>query len=208
MQRIIDFVSGKLTYSEFETLFTDDPTIWDIAQTLLTPEIMNDKDHAFWSKSTRSRLESNNYSVQYACLSFGYDIVSRVITHKMLGELVSYQYPDIVLCEPPEFSVNDLRDKLGMEYLGGAEVDSLIDEILSKRNGISTGKFVNMAKQELRALFHLIPRKYPRWAQEPEWPMGEKTPMEFCSQTREGECIRFIFRDVDTKETKVIEQFY
>lgn len=47
MQRIIDFVSGKLTYSEFETMFTGDPSIWDIAQSLLTPEIMNDKNHVF-----------------------------------------------------------------------------------------------------------------------------------------------------------------
>ncbi len=209
MQRIIDFVSGKLTYSEFETLFTDDPSIWDIAQSLLTSEIMNDMDHAFWSKSNRSRLESNNYSVQYACLSFGYDVVGRVVTHRMLGELVTYQYPDIVLCEPPEFSVNDLRDKLGMEYLGGTDVDALIDEVLSKKNdSISTSKFVNMAKQELRTLFHLVPRKYPHWIQEPEWPMGEKSPMEFCSQKREGERTCFIFRDVDTQETKVVEQFY
>ena len=209
MQRIIDFVSGKLTYSEFETLFTEDPSIWDIAQSLLTPEIMNDKDHVFWSKSNRSRLESNNYSVQYACLSFGYDIVGRVVTHRMLGELVTYQYPDIVLCEPPELSVNDLRDKLGMEYLGGTEVDSLIEDVLSKRNdGISISKFVNLAKQELRTMFHLVPRKFPHWVQEPEWPMGIKSPMEFCSQNREGEHICFVFRDVDTQETKIVEQFF
>ena len=209
MQRIIDFVSGKLTYSEFETLFTEDPSIWDIAQTLLTPEIMNNRNHAFWTKSNRSRLESNNYSVQHACLSFGYDVVGRVITHRMLGELVTYQYPDIILCEPPEFSANDLRDKLGMEYLGGAEVDVLINKVLSRKNeSISTTKFINMARQELRALFHLMPRKFPRWIQEPEWPMGAKSPMEFCSQKREGERICFIFQDVDTQEIKVIEQFY
>ena len=105
--------------------------------------------------------------------------------------------------------MDDLRDKLGMEYLGGTEVDSLIDEILSKKDdGISTSKFVNMAKQELRALFHLAPRKYPHWIQEPEWPMGEQSPMEFCSQKREGERICFEFRDVDTLETRIVEQFY
>ena len=93
MQRILDFVSGKMTYEAFEALFTEDPSVWDIAQSLLTPEIMDDNSHPFWSKSNRMRLESNSYCVQYACLAFGFDTVGKVVTHRMLGELVSYQYP-------------------------------------------------------------------------------------------------------------------
>lgn len=209
MQRILDFVSGKLTYSEFEALFTADPSLWDVAQSLLTPEIMNDPHHPFWSRSNRSRLESNNYSVRYACLSFGFDALGKVVTHRMLGELVTYQYPDVVLRDPPECSVQDLRDKLGMDYLGGAEVDALMDDVLrQKPDDMSTSKFVTHAKQTLRALFHLAPRKYPRWAQEPEWPMGTKSPMEFCGQKRDGERVCFLFRDVDTQETRTVEQFY
>lgn len=209
MHRIIDFVSGKLTYEEFETLFTMDPSIWDVAQTLLTPEIMNDNAHPFWSKSNRNRLESNNYSVRYACLSFGFDSVGRVVTHRMLGELVSYQYPSIVLCDPPEFSEPDLREKLGMEYLGGMEVDKLIQDILKKKTeAISLTKFITLAKQDLRALFHLTPRKYPRWIQEPEWPMGANSPMMFIKQQKTGELVEFIFQDVDTKEQRIVKQYY
>lgn len=209
MHRIIEFVSGKLSYAEFETIFTEDPSIWDIAQMLLTPEIMNDRNHAFWTKSNRSRLESNNYSVKYACLSFGYDAVGRVVTHRMLGELVAYQYPEVVLREPPEFSTNALRDKVGMEYLGGIEVDALIDEVLHRKNdGISTSKFVNMAKRELRSLFHLSPQKYPRWIQDPEWPMGTNSPMLFAGQKRSGELVEYFFEDADTKEQKIVKQYY
>lgn len=209
MNRIIDFVSGKLTYEEFETLFTMDPSIWDIAQTLLTPEIMNDSTHPFWSKTNRIRLESNNYSIQYACLSFGYDSVGKVITHRMLGELVSYQYPEVALHEPPEFSEADLRERLGMDYLGGVDVDDLINEILSKHcEGMPVTKFINTAKQELRTLFHLVPRKYPRWVQEPEWPLGQKSPMLYVEQRRSGELVEFVFQDVDTKELRIVKQYY
>lgn len=209
MQRIIDFVSGNLTYEEFETLFTVDPSIWDVAQSLLTPEIMNDNTHPFWSKSNRSRLESNNYSIQYACLSFGFDSVGKVVTHRMLGELVSYQYPDVILRDPPGFSETDLREKLGMEYLGGTEVDELIQEVLyRKTEGISVAKFINTAKQELRTLFHLAPRKFPRWIQAPEWPMGRKSPMMFVKQQRSGELVEFLFQDVDTKEQRIVKQYY
>lgn len=209
MQRIIDFVSGKVTYDAFETMFTEDPSLWDVAQTLLTPEIMNDSTHPFWSKSNRYRLESNQYSIQYACLSFGFDLAARGITHRMLGELVSYQYPDVILRDPPELSEADLRDKLGMEYLGGPEVDTLIGEILhGKPEGISVTKFINSAKQKMRTLFHLAPRKFPRWIQEPEWPMGKKSPMMFVKQQRSGELVEFFFQDVDTKEQRIVKQYY
>lgn len=209
MQRIVDFVSGKLTYAQFEELFTADPTMWDVAQTLLTPEIMNNNNHPFWSKSNRSRLECNNYSVQYACLSFGYDLVGRVITHRLLGELVSYQYPDIVLRDPPDVSTDDLREKIGMDYLGGPEVDSLVDKLVqSKDDTISATKFIREAKQQLRILFHLVPRKYPRWIQEPDWPMGKHSPMKYVDQKKTGDLVEFFFQDVDTDEMKVIKQYY
>lgn len=209
MQRIIDFVSGKLTYAQFEAMFTEDPAIWDLAQSLLTPEIMENSDHPFWSRSNRSRLESNNYCVQYACLAFGYDALGQVTTHQMLGELVSYRYPDVVLRDPPAVSADDLREKLGMDYLGGPEVDGLINGLLrGKPNDVSVSKFLTAVKQELRTLFHLTPRKYPRWVQEPEWPMGEHSPMVFVSQRKTGERTEFIFRDADTGVEKAVAQFY
>lgn len=195
MQRIIDFVSGKLTYEEFEEMFTVDSSIWSVAQTLLTPEIMNDNTHPFWTKSNRYRLESNNYSIRLACLAFGFDSAGKVITHRMLGELVSYQYPDVILRDPPENSITDLRDKLGMEYLGGTEVDALIQDVLCRKTEkISVAKFT--------------PHSYPRWIQEPEWPMGKKCPMMFIKQQRTGELVEFIFQDVDTKEQRIVKQYY
>lgn len=209
MQRIVDFVSGKLTYVQFEELFTADPTVWDVAQALLTPEIMNNNNHPFWSKSNRSRLECNNYSVQYACLSFGYDLVGRVITHRLLGELVSYQYPDIVLRDPPDVSTDDLREKIGMDYLGGPEVDSLVNKLVqSKDDTISATKFIQEAKQQLRVLFHLVPRKYPRWVQEPEWPMGKHSPMRYVDQRKIGDLVEYVFQDMDTEETRIVKQYY
>lgn len=209
MNRIIDFVSGKLTYDEFEIMFSLDDTIWELAQSLLTPEIMNDSSHPFWTRSNRSRLEANNYSVRSACLSFGYDLGGKVIAHSMLGELVSYQYPDVVLREPPEFSTTDLRDKLSMDYLGGEEVDGVIEEVLEKKTeDISVTKFISAAKQELRELFHITPRKYPKWVQEPEWPMGQVSPMMFMRQRKDGELVEFVFQDADTGEERIVTQYY
>lgn len=60
----------------------------------------------------------------------------------------------------------------------------------------------------LNELFHIEDKKYPHWVQEPEWPMGEKSPMKFIGQERTGERVRFTFRDADTDEERVIEQLY
>lgn len=127
----------------------------------------------------------------------------------MLGELVSYQYPDVVLREPPEFSTEDLKDKLGMDYLGGPEVDGILEAVLSqKTEDISVTKFISAVKKELREQFHITPRKYPKWIQEPEWPMGKNSPMMYITQQKNGELVEFIFQDVDTKEEKTVKQYY
>ena len=133
----------------------------------------------------------------------------KVIAHSMLGKLVSYQYPDVVLREPPEFSTTGLRDKLSMDYLGGEEVDGVIEEVLEKKTeDISVTKFISAAKQELRELFHITPRKYPKWVQEPEWPMGQVSPMMFMGQRKDGELVEFVFQDADTGEERIVTQYY
>ena len=64
------------------------------------------------------------------------------------------------------------------------------------------------AKAAVRNLFHVEGSRYRRWAQEPEWPMGEKSPMAFVSQKRDGDLVRFEFKDVDTNEIRVVEQLF
>jgi hypothetical protein len=38
--------------------------------------------------------------------------------------------------------------------------------------------------------------------------MGEKSPMEFVSKEEEGVLVRITFRDADTGEERIVEQYY
>lgn len=38
--------------------------------------------------------------------------------------------------------------------------------------------------------------------------MGKHSPMEYIGQNRDGELVTLRFRDVDTGEERIVEQFY
>ena len=108
-----------------------------------------------------------------------------------------------------EESGGDLMGRLGLEDLGGPEVDELIREIVDEFREVRPAKERNkLLKQKLREVFHIKPRKRVYWPQEPEWPMGEKSPMEFVSKEEEGELVRIKFRDADTGAERIVEQYY
>lgn len=210
LKAILDFVQGKMTYDEFEAAFSLSSGIWNRIENMLTPEIRNDPSSPFWTRSNRSTLEANNFCVRSAALSFGFDSqFGRVLAHSLISDLVEFTYPDIRRKHPPEHSPESLLEKLGLDYLGGSETDDLIRSTLYQNQDFPNAKEQNKAlKQNLRQLFHIAPRRVPHWAQSPEWPMGETSPMAFVGEMRTGELVQYTFRDVDTGETRIIEQLY
>ena len=209
MKYLLDFAAGKYSYAEFETLFQLNPEIWNRAQELLTSEMIGDPGHPVWYETMRNRLESNSFSVRAACLAFGYDQFGQHVTWDVISRLVRFHFPDARIKEPVEESGGDLMGRLGLEDLGGPEVDELIREIVDECRDVRPAKERNkLIKQKLREAFHVKPRKRVYWPQEPEWPMGEKSPMEFVSREEEGELVRITFRDADTGEERTVEQYY
>lgn len=209
LKYILDFAAGKYSYQEFETLFQLNPEIWDRAQELLTEEMIEDRNHPVWEKMDRRRLESNSFAVRATALAFGYDQYGKVITWNIISALVAQSFPDARIREPVEESGVDLMERLGLPDLGGPEVDGLIRKIVDEYRDVSPAKERNkLLKQKLKEVFHIKPRKNPDWVQEPDWPMGEKSPLEFVSRVEEGELVRIKFRDADTGEERIVEQYY
>ena len=209
LKYILDFAAGKYSYAEFEALFNLHPEIWDRVQELLTQEMIGDPAHPVWDWTLRSRLEPNGFAVRAACLAFGYDQFGRSVTWNMISRLVRFHFPDAKIREPVEESGGDLMGKLGLEDLGGPQVDDLIRKIVDEyRDTRPTKERNKLLKQKLKEAFHVKPRKKPYWAQEPEWPMGENSPMEFVSKEQEGDLVRYHFRDVDSGVEKIVEQWY
>ena len=102
------------------------------------------------------------------------------------------------------------------EYIGGPEVDHLLDELLETLpEGLSKTKRVKLYREKLKELFPMRDKKYPRWVQEAEWPISESgKPMRFVAQKKangkayaEIMLTHYIFEDVDTGEQRIINQF-
>ena len=92
---------------------------------------------------------------------------------------------------------------------GGDEVSNFIDSVVNSYVNIHPVSVAKAsAKKALRESFHIIGKNFPRWVQEPEWPMGDETPMQFVSQSRIGDKVEFLFEDYNSKKEKKIVQFY
>lgn len=207
MNEILRFVQGKITYDEFEVLLLTNPEIWDLVQSLLTDEMKARTNHPCFTYGNWQRLQANNFSVKGASLSFDYDSNKSVI-HSLFSDLVEYHYPDIHRKTPTDYSPASILTRLSMDYLGGEEVDKLIEQVLSEPVAGNARERAKAQKERLRNLFHLIPRKIPQWAQSEDWPMGTNSPMEFVSQKKAGERVEYKFRDVDTGAERTIVQLY
>ena len=85
-------------------------------------------------------------------------------------------------------------------------VEQIIQKAITSSN--TKTKRRSFAKSVVKAAFHVVDRKRPRWIQGPEWPMGTDSPMMFIEQKRHGEEVRYMFQDVTTGEKRVVIQWY
>ncbi len=122
----------------------------------------------------------------------------------------------IYLFYNPDFQCTNRYEKEFDLYLDviqdcfeGPEVQTIVEHIVSKSAELPTyTQQKKCAKAALCKNFHIEGRKRPHWIQGPEWPMGSKSPMAYVLQKHDGDLVQFFFKDVDTGETKIIEQAY
>ena len=60
----------------------------------------------------------------------------------------------------------------------------------------------------IKNAFHIDENHYPIWIHGPLWPMGEKSPMKYISTKKAADRKIFLFRDVDTQEERLVEEFF
>ena len=206
MEEVFGFVEGKLSYEEFEKISEEKPEIWTWLQSLLDAQMQSGS--TCLDEGDKMRLEANGNRVEYAALTFGINSTS----HVLISHILQGSFPDVQARDPQDNACNDpisILDRLGMSYLGGNEVDELIEKaLIPSENDCSHKHTRKEQRSQLKMLFHIVPRKVPVWVQEPEWPMGKNSPMEYTGRKRDGDLVQFCFRDVDTGEEKIVEQFY
>lgn len=135
--------------------------------------------------------------------------------HSMFSRILMTAFPEdgIVMDMTLDKKLDFMYDACP-EYIGGPEVDHLLDELLEEIPAeLSKTKRVKLYKEKVRELFPMASKKYPRWVQEAEWPISPTgKPMRFVEQ-KKGKDYKttmqtyFLFEDVDTGEQRMVEQF-
>ena len=223
MKSVIDYVSGRISSDEFKAIWHSDPQIgiWLVGiwldnlidlrsepkpewKQLPYPEYRM-AIHKHYHGSVLQFINASERSTIPAgpsdALDFGWHFHS-------IAAIIVVAFPDVVPTtyydEEETFYYSVVSD-----YVGGREVDGLIAEVISQfPKSLGKTKRKKEAKAAIKNLFHIEGGRYPRWVQEPEWPMGKQSPMAYVKQCRDGDLVKFIFRDVDTGEIKEVEQFY
>ena len=214
---VIDFLTGEMPYEEFIECWDMDDLLleWIDANTdmsVLKPEWENlpyayvrtviNKHFGGSFKAWEEYDRNCKKRWVPACLE-------RSAKFNAIAGVVLTIYPELKLTAKYEDEAKFYHSAVSDRF-GGSEVEAEIEAIVMRaynEKGSMTGKR-KFAKQLLNELFHIEGKKYPRWVQEPEWPMGDISPMKFIGQERTGELVRFTFCDADTGEERVIEQLY
>ena len=187
------------------------PSLQAYMRSLLPEPAKNDPSHSFWKVVPYETMLRNHFDY-YQFLFWGLHSNNKYGIHlnifSRLQRVYQYYYPDFA-CTNKYSDAYDLYLDIIQDCFDGPEVlhivERVMDELLHLQTKAQRKKYGQAAIKEW---FHITSKKRPRWIHGPEWPMGQNTPMQFVSQKRNGDKVQFTFNDVDTGETRVIDQFY
>lgn len=211
MDILRQFVTGELGISEFLALFKFDLSVQKQIRQLIPEAARKNRGHSFWKIVCFDTLSALNYDYfQYISATCKLDgtISDNLNLFGPIQRAYSFHYPDVVWTDKYHSAFNMYLDVVG-SYLGGPEVENIIDDIIQKALEIKPKNLQKKwAKQMVNSSFHIYNKNYPRWIQDPEWPMGEYVPMQYISSSKHNEFVIYYFRDVDTGKERSIRQYY
>ncbi|MCL2678098.1 MAG: hypothetical protein FWE85_03490 [Clostridiales bacterium] len=236
---VIDFVEGRSNPREFIEYCEKNPQVLDWAQSIASKErksykttdyITNhpyplivdeiSKDITVWKDSDNNivaKQEAVPFDINIAWKGWmehgkSSDSGTQLNVHQGISDIVVEAFPNetINVSKSVRERFNFLLDVLP-EYIVGNEAEELVDAIISSLpNDLPKTKRIKEAKEKIKEAFHLGGGKYPRWAQDGEWPFSKTgKPMKFVSQKRkrDPELTEHTFEDVDTGERLVVEDW-
>lgn len=212
-QYIIDFIEGRADVDQFINDCETDPTILDWVQTLV-PEGKMLKlidGHTFENGKFKAIIREVPYTIREEWKSLTMPshgrTGSKLNVQCLLYEMLKEAFPE------EEITFNDYLDKkYGLIlnvcpfYICGNQAEALVEKIIDENPKASK----KALKEMVRKSFHIEGRKYPRWAQDSDWPFSESgKPMKYISQRNvDSETIELTFEDVDTGKRSTVIDIY
>ncbi len=216
MKYIYDFVSGEVPFEEFWPEFCQNKEMqewFDTAGNFEAEELPVDKRNRLLGLLYyRIRNDCNGHAMED--LAAYMPNKAHYIPEEKYGIFVIFA--TVLLSIDPKV-VRTKIYKQDYEYylkavshsVDGPEVWHFIDSVLEQfPRTMKATERVKAGRAALHEAFHIQDRKFPSWPQEPDWPMGKNSPMEYLGRRKDGDLVQLRFRDVDSGEERVIEQFY
>ena len=211
MDMIEMMLKGELEVSDFMAIYRMDDELYEAVQALVPQEAIGNPQHEFWSGCiSYSMLEAFHFDVRdmlFDRCSYGESEDDRFLIHRTIEALYTRVHPRFRGSVSPDTEFEFELDLAG-SYYGGKETDPVIHEIVEQTRGMKPKSARKKeAKRRMEERFHTAGKKKPRWLQEPDWPMGEYSPMEFVSQRKTPDGAEYTFRDTDSGTERVVKQY-
>lgn len=199
-QIIVDYVEGRMSAEAFKKELLQNSLLEkELAKWQCKKEALKDYGYNFYEfliKDWRFNCTNwNNVTIRYYLLWWLEKLLMDTNISFLPCKKYEEDYSFLLDIQPTWLDIND--DTIFQQ---------IIDEI---PQDLSKSQRIKLGKEKVKALFK-YDKTYPRWIQDPEWPIVNGKPLVFSHQEKaKGEDIRtyYYFYDEDTKEEKVIEQF-
>ncbi len=218
MQIVFDFITGIIPFDDFYEFYQNNPSVSAWLNQLTDfqkpyPPVI-ERSISFRSVYNIMRKKDGKISDYLAKTVYpselkGFDLAATQL--EWFAEVttpVLMAYPDLKPTRLYDRNVDYYLNAAG-NSIGGNEVADYVNQILDQfPPTMKVSERTRAGKEALWNAFHIKDRKFPRWVQEADWPMGKNSPMEYLGQRKDGELVALRFRDVDTGEERIVEQFY
>lgn len=194
-----NFVSGQISFEVFEKIYFSDENLQLFLQDNLPKRMIDYADVRWYNGNINMALEKKNWKTKHG--RFG---VQCIIEYWLkYSDIDCYVTP--IYREQSRFIINVKPD-----YINGEEAETFIDGIIeSVPETMPKTKRIKEIKVKIKEAFHVEDRKYPRWAQDTDWPFSKAgKPLKYVSRKTDGDLVQHTFVDVDTGEETIVEEFY
>jgi hypothetical protein len=215
-QITLDYIEGRLSPADYEEMVETDDALYCWFQSIVP------KDKYFYYRETgqaepvfipydirvdMKRHERIDFGGPKGSLGYHHYI------HKSITNLFRLAFPQLNVTVDTRLEIlNELSMLACPDYIGGSEVAqyNILGALLSDIPvELVKSKRTKIAKERIKQAFHIEGQNYPRWIQDPEWPVYNGKPMKFVKTIRVNrEHKQHVFVDVDDGTTRTVDDFF
>lgn len=213
-QILLNFLSGKENIKTIIELFKSDCDFRAFLDSLLPVDAINNPNHQLWENYSYTSMKQNGFMISEMInmiCRFDDSLGDNLNFYSIIEYFSVFALKNVVCTQKYHDEFNLYLDVIHGIY-DGPEVRKIVSDMIRNCNDFKSksSRRANL-KEQVADLFHVENfKKYPHWIQGEEWPMGENSPMKYIEsrKDRDGECVLYYFIDVDTKQTRIIKQYY